>query len=119
MPGDEFHPWNVSIFEAGEIQKHLALEVRLDDHFRPIRKVCGIGLAFKPQLDQVIASACPFSFTDLKLIQARVRKEQSSYPYQSGHLAFSAGPVILSLFEQIERPDLAIFPVGEWSTPGD
>jgi len=108
-PGD-LHPWNASLAEAAEIQIRLSRLVKLQDEFEEVHTVCGIGLSFKTESNQVTAAAALLSFPELKLIQSQVKSQPLVFPYTSGYLAFSAGPTILELFKEFPKPDLVIFP---------
>lgn len=110
MGEEELHPWNVSLLEAAEIQRRLSGQIRLKDEFEAFSIISGVGLAFKPELGQLVVATSSYSFPDLKLVQSLVRREPVFFPYRSGYLAFTAGPAILSVFGVLKRPQLVIFP---------
>lgn len=103
------HPWNVSLDEAIKIQKRLSKYVKKKDDFEKIEKVAGVGMIFQKDA-KIVTAVVIFSFPQLEVLK-RIRKEGfSTFPYKSGFFAFSSGPSIISCLQEVEKPDLLIFP---------
>jgi len=117
MKSKHSHPWNVSIEEAKKIQEGLSEFVITNDEFarnlcleKKIEKVLGVGIIFSRDEGKVSIACVSFSFPQLQILDQIVEKRNYDFPYTPGLFAFSVGPVILSLLNKIEKPDLVIFP---------
>jgi deoxyribonuclease V len=104
------HPWNVSIDEAKRIQEKLSSFVITKDDFEKIEKVLGVGVIFSKDNNKVSVACVNFSFPQLQILDQIVDKRNYDFPYTPGLFAFSVGPIVLSLLEKIDKPDLLIFP---------
>lgn len=104
------HSWNVSIEEAKKIQEELSRFVITKDEFKRIERISGVGVTFSKDEDKISVACANFSFPQLKILDQLVEKGNYDFPYTPGLFAFSVGPVILSLLNRIEKPDLIIFP---------
>jgi deoxyribonuclease V len=105
-----FHPWSVSLEEAKSIQEKLSAKVILQDDFKKIETVAGVGIIFSKTGDEVFVSCVILSFPDMKIWHTGFGRGQVRFPYTPGFFAFSVGPTILSTLEKMQKPDLIIFP---------
>ena len=104
------HPWRVSIDEAKQIQQRLSARVILNDDFKKVEKILGVGVVFSKSQDEVFVECVSFQFPELGIQRTAFHRQKISFPYTPSFFAFSAGPAILSAIKKIERPDLIIFP---------
>jgi len=104
------HPWCVPLEEAKQIQRRLSRQVVLQDDFKKIEKVLGVGVVFSKKEDEVLVGCVSFLFPELEIQKIAFQKERVCFPYTSGFFAFSAGPATLSALKKIERTDLIMFP---------
>lgn len=111
------HSWNVSIEEAKKIQEELSGFVITKDEFarnlcleKRIEKIMGVGVVFSKDGDKISVACVNFSLPQLQILNQIVENRNYDFPYTPGLFAFSVGPVILSLLDKIEKPDLVIFP---------
>jgi deoxyribonuclease V len=109
-PSAVSHPWRVSLDEAKQIQRKLSQQVILQDDFRKIEKVLGVGVIFSKDQEEVFVSCASFALPGLEVQKTVLHKERLSFPYTPGFFAFSTGSAILSALKRIERPDLIMFP---------
>ncbi len=104
------HPWEVSIEEVKRIQEELSHFVISKDEFEEIEKISAVGVIFSKDEDEILVACVNLSFPQLQIIDQIVEKGNYDFPYTPGLFAFSVGPVILSVLDKIEKPDLIIFP---------
>jgi deoxyribonuclease V len=104
------HPWRVSVDEAKQIQQRLSERVVVKDDFGKIERIAGVGIVFSKRQDEVLVGCVSLSFPELEIRRTAFRKQKLSFPYIPGLFAFSAGPAILCVIKDIERPDLIMFP---------
>jgi deoxyribonuclease V len=109
-PSTVSHPWRVSLDEAKQIQRKLSQRVILKDDFGRIETILGVGVIFSKDQKEVFVGCASSSFPDLENQRTAFCREKVSFPYTPGLFAFSAGPAILSVIKNIERPDLIMFP---------
>jgi len=105
-----FHPWSVSLEEARGIQEKLSAKVILQDDFKKIETVAGVGIVFSKPGDEVSVACVIFSFPEMKILHTGFSRGKVRFPYTTGFFAFSAGPAIISTLEKMPKPDLTIFP---------
>jgi deoxyribonuclease V len=104
------HSWHVSVDEARQIQRSLSERVIVQDDFSRIDKIAGVGVVFSKKQDEVLVGCISLSYPDLQIQERTSQRQKVDFPYIPGLFAFSAGPLILSAVEKIERPDLIMFP---------
>ncbi|HEX7400676.1 MAG TPA: endonuclease V [candidate division Zixibacteria bacterium] len=104
------HPWSVSLEEAKSIQEKLSVKVILQDDFKKIETVAGVGIIFSKTGDEVFVSCVIFSFPEMKILHICFGRGGVRFPYTPGFFAFSAGPALISTLEKMPKPDLIIFP---------
>ncbi|HVO41184.1 MAG TPA: endonuclease V, partial [Aggregatilineales bacterium] len=104
------HDWNVSPSEAVAIQKRLAPEV-IDDcplDLTAIRLVGGVDVSVKENVSQ--AAVVVLTYPDLQVIETVRTRIPTPFPYIPGLLTFREGPVLETVFRQVQHgPDVFIF----------
>lgn len=98
--------------EAVQIQKELASKVRLQDELpAQIRLIAGVDVSntpFDPQ-QMIYGAIVSLSYLDLLEKQRVCGGMKQTFPYISGLLGFREAPILLSLFQKLERrPDLLL-----------
>lgn len=76
--------------EAREIQKSLAARVRITRLARDVKYVAGVDAAFCG--DNVIGSACLFTYPALEKIDEAAFTQKTDFPYIPGFLSFRESP---------------------------
>lgn len=104
------HPWNVSPREAIAIQNRLRREViTRDDLPAEMRRVAGVDVGFENQGSVTRAAVAVLSHPDLALVEFRLARLPTAFPYVPGLLSFREVPAILAALEGLELlPDLLL-----------
>lgn len=103
------HPWNVTPFEAREIQERLRKLVITRDEFGPVRRVGGIDVGFEQSGEVTRAAAVVLSFPGLETLDQAVARQPTSFPYIPGLLSFREIPAVLRALERLQwLPDLLL-----------
>jgi len=100
-----FHSWDVTPGEAIQIQQQLRARVIPHGRIETPRLVAGADVAFRS--DTAYAVVVVLAFPSLQIVETVVQKEQVSFPYIPGLLAFRETPVLAQAFSQLKHtPDL-------------
>jgi deoxyribonuclease V len=104
------HDWNVTPAQAVGLQKQLAGQV-VDN--RPInvdavRLVAGVDVSVKSYVSQ--AAVVILTFPGLEVVETRLARQPTPFPYISGLLSFREGPVLEEAFALVSHePDVLLF----------
>ena len=108
-----FHPWDVSVDKAKNIQQQLKNKINLCDIYsslEEIHTVAGCDVHFKDFT--VVASIVIMEFPSLKTVDKKIlQKTLNTIPaYIPSYLAFREGRIITELFSTLQTiPDVTIF----------
>jgi len=103
------HPWNVSPKEAIAIQRHLRMQLVLQDDFAQIRRVAGVDAGFEGGGAITRAAVAVLDFPTLELLGSSVARLPTSFPYVPGLLSFREIPAVLGALEGLASlPDLIL-----------
>lgn len=101
------HSWEVNPEQAVEIQQTLRNRVICTDQLGPLRRIAGIDVGFEQDGTVTRAAVAVLSFPELQLLEKRLARRPTSFPYVPGLLSFREVPAILMALEQLEQlPDL-------------
>ncbi|MFM7427984.1 MAG: deoxyribonuclease V [Elainella sp.] len=108
------HDWNLTPQEAIELQQTLRQYiVTVDDLVggvsASVQTVAGVDVGFEDEGQTTRAAVSVLSFPDLKLLEQRVARLPTQFPYVPGLLSFREVPAVLAALEQFSTlPDLLL-----------
>ena len=103
------HRWDVSPYEAQQIQKDLQALVSEVELPHPIKTIGGIEIAHSRFSDSLVAAVSVVSFPDLALVEEATAEFQTKFPFIPGLLSFREVPAVLAALERLSAlPDLLI-----------
>lgn len=91
------------------MQKEIAAKVILEDRFeKPIKVVTGFDLAFLS--DEAVAVAVTLNYDTLQVMEKKIIREKTSFPYIPTFLSFREGPPIIKIIKRLKiKPDILMF----------
>lgn len=99
--------WDGDVTRARALQTELALRVRLDDEFPPLRLLAGVDVGFEAGGAITRAAAVLIDAGTLRPIAEVVARLPTRMPYMPGLLSFRELPAVLqALAELPQQPDL-------------
>jgi len=104
------HPWRVTPQEAIAIQNTLrAAVVVSDDLPERIQRVAGVDVGFEEDGATTRAAVAVLNYPSLALVESRIARVPTAFPYVPGLLSFREIPAILAALASLERlPDLLL-----------
>lgn len=103
------HPWVQTAEEATEIQQQLKSQVIIEDQFEKVDYVAGVDVGFEENFAITKAAVAVLSFPDLQLVEKKLARRPTTFPYIPGFLSFREIPAVLAALEQITTiPDLIL-----------
>jgi len=103
------HAWAVTPKEAREIQENLRTRVVTDDHFGTIRYVGGADVGYEDDNRITRAAVVVLTFPGLELLEYRIARMPTVFPYVPGLLSFREAPALLAALDALDRlPDLLL-----------
>lgn len=103
------HPWDVTPAEARAIQTALRDRVVIEDRVGQISTVAGIDVGFEEKGAITRAAIAILSYPDLTLVEHRVARRPTCFPYVPGLLSFREVPPVLEALDKLERtPDVIL-----------
>ena len=103
------HAWDLAPAEAVALQRKLSRQVRRRGRPAHIACVAGVDVGFEQDGMITKAAVAILSFPQLELVEVRVNRIRTCFPYVPGLLSFRELPAVLPAFERLERlPDLVL-----------
>lgn len=101
------HEWNVSPRDAIEIQKKLRTEVRLKPLPHVPKTIAGVDVSLNLYEKDIYAGVLVLSYPELEVLETKVVKSQTDFPYIPGLLSFREIPALMECIEKLEtKPDV-------------
>ena len=106
----QLHPWEVSLEEARDIQRHLASQVsQLDTISERPRFVVGTDISPPDPSGVAWGAAVVMSLPDLRVVEVKRAQAKPGFPYIPGFLSFREAPLVLSALERlVTTPDFIL-----------
>ncbi len=101
------HDWNVTPKEAVAIQKRLRGELVVAGRIDPkaLRLVAGVDVSVRGGISQAAVVVC--RMPDFAVVETRIARRPTPFPYVPGLLTFREGPVLEDAFAALaSEPDL-------------
>ena len=110
MHVSHLHDWDISIAEAGRLQRELAASVvRSRCLFRPPLYVGGVDVSVDRVQGRARAAVVVLSFPQLELVEVRTAQGALNWPYVPGFLSFRELPLVLAACELVlTTPDILL-----------
>lgn len=103
------HAWNVSPYEAQQLQKALQAQVTEAGPESAPRTVAGIEIAHSRFSETLTAAVTVLKFPDLSVVQEVTAEYRAEFPYIPGLLSFREVPAVLAALSLLtEMPDLLV-----------
>lgn len=104
------HGWDVTPEEAARLQSELRGRTRIEDDFGALRLIAGVDNSYVPATETTYAGVVVLTWPDLEVVERRVSRTPTLFPYVPGLLTFREAPGILAAIAMLEHePDLFIF----------
>ena len=104
------HRWDISPQEAVALQQELRGRVVVQDDFGPIRFIAGVDNSYVPATETTYAGVVVLSWPGLDVVEQRVSRTPTTFPYVPGLLTFREAPGVLAAIALLEtQPDLFVF----------
>ncbi len=104
------HRWNLAPSEAQALQEELRVRVRVEDDFGAPRLVAGVDNSYVPADGVTCAGVVVLTWPELELVERKVSRTPTPFPYVPGLLSFREAPGVLAAVAMLEHePDLFIF----------
>ena len=109
MKGRRLHSWQVTVAEAEEIQRRLALQVSKRNEVDAPRLVAGVDISAPDKGGMAKGAVVVLRLPDLTPVERSVVEQRVSFPYVPGLLSFRETPLILAACQGLSlTPDLFI-----------
>lgn len=103
------HAWDVAPAEARLIQERLRDRVVTTDALGEVRYVAGTDVAFEDRKRITRGAVAVLAYPSLELIEHRLARRPTAFPYVPGLLSFREIPVLLDALSGLEiSPDLIL-----------
>ena len=104
------HPWDVTTAQARAIQEELAAAVVAVDQLPlPPQQVAGVDVGFEDGGRVTRAAVVVLTFPELALVEQRLVRQPTRFPYVPGLLSFREIPAVLAALEALDaQPDLLL-----------
>lgn len=103
------HDWDVSPAEARAIQEQLRNRVVTQDTFAPLHTVAGVDVGFEERGKITRAAVVVLEYPGLTVLEKRLHREPTRFPYVPGLLSFREIPAVLGALTALRtRPDLLL-----------
>lgn len=103
------HPWVKTVAEAKKIQERLRHQVIDSDCLTQVRYVAGVDIGFEDNYAISKAAVVVLTYPELELVEQKIARIPTAFPYVPGYLSFREIPAILAVLPQLEiTPDLIL-----------
>ncbi|OKH16098.1 endonuclease V [[Limnothrix rosea] IAM M-220] len=104
------HPWDLSTTEAKVVQEKLSQYVICQDQLpAEINLVAGVDAGFENKFETIRVAVAVLSFPELEVVETKVIRRPTTFPYVPGFLSFRELPAIVDALGEIKNfPDLIL-----------
>lgn len=103
------HDWPLNLSEAKALQQRLARQVVTEDRLGEVNLVAGTDVGFEDKGRTTRAAVAVLSFPELELLEYRISRCPTRFPYVPGYLSFRECPPLLDALQQLSiKPDLLL-----------
>jgi len=107
MKVEELHGWQLTIAEAKEWQRQLALQVSRNSELGVPRFIAGVDMSVRRAAGLAVGAVVVLNYPELEVVEMKVAEEQLDFPYIPGLLSFRELPVVLKACGSLSiNPDL-------------
>jgi deoxyribonuclease V len=103
------HDWDISVFEAKQIQLKLASQISKQNQITQPRFIAGIDTSAPDASGVARAAVVVLSYPELQVAEIKTVDDKLNFPYIPGLLSFREAPLAMAAFQQVSiQPDLII-----------
>lgn len=101
---------NLSIAQATQIQREMRARISIKSlENKNISTIAGADISFNKFSTTVFAGIVVFNYPDLSIKEIVLSKDEATFPYISGYLAFREVPALLKAWELLQaKPDVLV-----------
>lgn len=107
------HTWDLAPTEAIRVQRALRSRLIMHDDIDEVETVAGVDVGFERDGAITKAAVAVLSFPALELVECRIARMPTCFPYVPGLLSFRELPAVLPAFEQLARVPELVFCDGQ------
>ncbi len=109
MRAKNLHGWQLSIAQAFDLQRELALQVSKDNDVIAPHFIAGVDVSVSKAKGIATGAIVVLSYPGLKLVETKVALGRLDFPYIPGLLSFREAPLSLAAGERLSiTPDLIL-----------
>ncbi len=95
------HSWDLTPKAAVALQRELAPQVVLRDEAGELRRIAGVDVGFEQQGKVTRAAVAVLSFPELELVEQKIVRQPTRFPYIPGLLSFREAPAVLAALAEL------------------
>jgi deoxyribonuclease V len=95
IPLSHEHPWDVSPYEAQQLQRSLQAVVRNAEPEAPPATIAGVEVAHSRFSDTLVASVAVLRYPELSVVEEATAEYRACFPFIPGLLSFREVPAVL------------------------
>lgn len=104
------HPWDLTPFQARQLQSRLRSELKHEKYSGPLRRIAGADISFERFGDTAFAAFVVLDFQTLRIVDQAMAVAPLTFPYIPGLLTFrEAGPLLAAWSRLKTSPDVVVF----------
>ncbi len=113
MKAKRLHGWQVSITQAMELQKELAVLVSMTSEITKLRFIAGADISVRKEMEMATGAVVVLEYPGFKLVETQVVNGRLDFPYVPGLLSFRESPLILEACERLTTTPDALMVDGQ------
>lgn len=98
------HAWPTNIEQAKAIQESLRDKVIRENRLGRVQRVAGIDIGFEDNGQTTRAAVAVLAFPSLDMVENKVIRMRTRFPYIPGYLSFREGPAAMRALEKLSKP---------------
>ncbi len=103
------HSWQISIADALDLQRRLAIQVSGKSEVTVPRFIAGVDISVPKPSSMATGAVVVLQYPELRLAETKVVQGELTFPYIPGLLSFREAPLILAACEKLTLvPDLVL-----------
>ncbi len=109
MKIQQLHGWEISTYQAKQIQSELANQVsRKSEAIKPVF-IAGVDISAPDSRGVARAAAVVLNYPQLEVIEVKTVEDKLNFPYIPGFLSFREAPLVLAACQKLSTdPDLIL-----------
>ena len=106
---ERLHGWQISVAQALDLQRRLAVQVSRNSEVLTPRFIAGVDIAAGKAQGMATGAVVVLSYPELRVVETKVVQGELDFPYIPGLLSFRESPLTLAACEKLSiTPDLVL-----------